>query len=279
MKDSEGSEGSEGRQTLTGHYSYTMATALITGASGGIGLELAKHCAATGYDLVLVARSSERLDAIARELEPVTVLPVAADLATTEGATRVLGAVHEADLEVDLLINNAGAGLHGPFAHTSIERELALLQLNIGSLLQITKGLLPGMLARGRGHVVNIASVAAFVPGPNQSVYYATKAFVRSFSDTLAAELRGSGVAVSAAYPGPVASGFHAAAGITRSGLLYDLFLEPAEDSARAIWRGIRRRKRSIVPGLRHRVLLGVMRAVPRSLVARGAGMVRRSGG
>jgi hypothetical protein len=135
------------------------------------------------------------------------------------------------------------------------------------------------MLARGRGHIVNIASVAAYVPGPNQSVYYATKAFVRSFSDSLAAELRGTGVAVTAAYPGPVATGFHAAAGVRRSGRLYDWFLEDPADVAEAIARAVRRRAPRVVPGWRHRLLLGVMRVVPRRLVGRVGQAVRRAGG
>ena len=255
-----------------------MKTALITGASGGIGLELARCFAAARYDLILVARSGEKLEAIGRELSHVRVATVVADLASTEGAGRVLESVAADSSEIDLLINNAGVGLHGPFARTPVERELAMVQLNIGSLLQLTKGLLPGMLARGRGHIVNVASVAAFVPGPNQSVYYATKAFVRSFSDSLAAELRGTGVAVTSAYPGPVASGFHAAAGITRTGRLYDWFLERPEDVAKAVSRAVERRAPSVVPGLRHRVLLGVMRVVPRNLIARGAKTVRRGG-
>jgi hypothetical protein len=175
---------------------------------------------------------------------------------------------------VDVLVNNAGVGLHGAFARTPVERELAMVQLNIGSLLQLTKGLLPGMLERGHGHIVNVASVAAYVPGPNQSVYYATKAFVRSFSDSLAAELRGTGVAVTAVYPGPVASGFHAAAGVPRSGRLYDWFLASPESVAAAIWRAVERGRPRVVPSPRHRLLLGALRLVPRGLLARGAGLV-----
>jgi short-subunit dehydrogenase len=256
-----------------------MTTVLITGASSGVGLALARRFAAAGYDLVLVARSGEKLKALASEQTDVRVLTVAADLASSEGAGLVLATVARAGPEVDLLVNNAGAGLFGSFARTPIERELAMVQLNIGSLLQLTKGLLPGMLARGRGHIVNVASVAAFVPGPNQSVYYATKAFVRSFSDSLAAELRGTGVAVTAAYPGPVATGFHAAAGVTRTGRLYDWFLEPPGTVAEAVYQAVERRAPSVVPGLRHRVLFGVMRMLPRGLVGIVGQAVRRSGG
>jgi short-subunit dehydrogenase len=255
-----------------------MTTALITGASGGIGLELARRCAADGYDLVLVARSGDKLEALANRIGGSRVQVVVADLATAEGAERVLAAVSAGGAEVDLLVNNAGVGLHGAFARTPIDRELAMIQLNIASLLQLTKGLLPGMLARGRGHVVNIASVAAYVPGPNQSVYYATKAFVRSFSDSLAAELRGTGVAVTAAYPGPVTSGFHTAAGVPPAGRLYRWFLEPPDTVAEAIWQAVRRRAPRVVPGMRHRLLLGVVRLVPRGLVARGGQAVKKGG-
>jgi len=188
----------------------------------------------------------------------------------------VLPAVAAGGAEIDVLVNNAGVGLYGAFARTPIERELAMVQINIGSLLQLTKGLLPGMLARGRGHIVNVASVAAFVPGPNQSVYYATKAFVRSFSDSLAAELRGTGVAVTAAFPGPVASGFHAAAGVARTGRLYDWFLEQPGTVAEAVYRAVERRAPSVVPGVRHRLLLAVMRVLPRGLVGRVGQAVRR---
>jgi len=181
-----------------------MATALITGASGGIGLELTKLLATDGYDLILVARSGNKLDALAHEMSGVRTRVIVADLATAAGADQVLELVAAGGRDVDLLVNNAGAGLHGPFVRSAIERELAMVQLNIGSLLQLTKRLLPGMIARGRGHIVNIASVAAYVPGPNQSVYYATKVFVRSFSDSLAAELRGTGFwRIRATWPRP----------------------------------------------------------------------------
>ena len=225
---------------------------------------------------MLVARSGGKLEELASEFTDVRVQTVVADLASTEGAGRVLAAVAAGGSEIDILVNNAGVGLYGAFARTPIERELAMVQINIGSLLQLTKGLLPGMLARGRGHIVNVASVAAFVPGPNQSVYYATKAFVRSFSDSLAAELRGTGVAVTAAFPGPVASGFHAAAGVARTGRLYDWFLEQPGTVAEAVYRAVERRAPSVVPGVRHRLLLAVMRVLPRGLVGRVGQAVRR---
>ena len=246
-----------------------MATVLVTGASGGIGLAVARRFAAAGYGLVLVARSGDKLGEVARELGAVRVDVIVADLASRDGAAAVADAVARAGLTVDILVNNAGVGLFGPFAATPLERELALLQLNVASLLDLTKRLLPGMLARGSGHVVNVASVAAFLPGPYQSVYYATKAFVLSFSEALAEELRDTGVYVSAVCPGPVVTGFHAAAGVRRARPLDQGLFLTADAVAEATFDAVRRRRRVVVPGWRQRLMLFAIRFAPRGFVAR----------
>jgi len=253
-----------------------MTTVLITGASTGIGLALARRYAAEGYDLILVARPGPRLAEVARELGPVRVDTIAADLATTTGASTVAAAADRAGLTVDVLVNNAGAGLHGPFANTPLERELELVQLNVASVLQLTKHFLSGMLARGHGHVVNVASVAAFLPGPYQSVYYASKAFVLSFSEALGEELRGTGVRVTAICPGPTTTGFHAAAQVRRARPLNEGLFLTADAVAEATLRGVRRNRRVVVPGLKHRLLVFAIQLAPRRIVTWASGIAGR---
>ncbi|HEX9633779.1 MAG TPA: SDR family oxidoreductase [Gemmatimonadales bacterium] len=250
-----------------------MTTVLITGASGGIGLALARRYATDGCDLILVSRSRERLAVAASELSRVHVDTIVADLATAEGPEVVAAAVQRTGVAVGILVNNAGAGLQGPFVTTSLDRELELVRLNVGALLHLTKRLLPGMRARGRGHVVNIASVAAFLPGPYQSVYYASKAFVLSFSEALAEELRGTGIGVTAVCPGPTATGFHAAAGVRRARPFRPRSFMTAEAVAEATVRGVRRNRRIVVPALTHRLLVLAIRLAPRRLVAWGSGV------
>jgi short-subunit dehydrogenase len=253
-----------------------MTTVLVTGGSGGIGLAIAKRFAATGYDVVLAARSRDKLDAAATALAPARVETIIADLATPAGPGEVLGAVERAGMTVDVLVNNAGVGLFGPFAETALERELAMVQLNVASVLALTKACLPGMLARRRGHVVNVASVAAFLPGPYQSVYYATKAFVLSFSEALAEELRESGVAVTAVCPGPTATGFHAAAEVRRARPLERGLFLTADRVADATLDAVRLGRRLEIPGWRQRLMVSAIQFAPRRLVARLSALASR---
>jgi len=249
-------------------------TAVITGASSGIGLALAERWAAEGRELVLVARSREKLEAIAQDLgsrHGVRVDVVVADLADPAGPDAVVDALEAKGLEVETLINNAGAGWYGAFAATDLARDLAMVRLNVDAAVVLTKRLLPGMLARGRGHIVNVASIAAFAPGPRRAIYYATKAFLVSFSEGLLVELDGTGVAVTAVCPGPVTSGFHAAAGMRQQPGFYKRFMIPASVVADATWHGVQRRRFLVVPGFRHRVLFALVRWMPRGLVRRGA--------
>src|SRR5436305_5383980 len=192
--------GGEGRQT-----------ALITGASGGIGLELARLFAAGGYDLVLVARSAGRLEGLAGELgsrHGVAARVMAKDLAAPESPEEVFRELEAAGVAVDVLVNNAGFGTFGPFAETDLGKELEELQLNVVTLTDLTMIFLLGMLALKRGGVLNVASTAGFQPGPLMAVYYATKAYVLSFSEALAEELGGTGVTVSVHYPAPTETEF-----------------------------------------------------------------------
>ncbi|MBI2378878.1 MAG: SDR family oxidoreductase [Deltaproteobacteria bacterium] len=190
--------------------------ALITGASMGIGAEIARALAARGYDLVLVARSRGKLEALAEELSKSNATDawvVDADLADSTAPRRIHDAVVSRGGTVDLLVNNAGFGAHGPFHELPIERELEMIQVNISALVSLTGLFLPRMVERKKGHVLNLASTAGFQPGPYIATYYATKAFVLSFSEALSVELHGSGVSVTCSCPGPVRTAFLDTAG------------------------------------------------------------------
>jgi uncharacterized protein len=252
-------------------------TALITGASSGIGLEFARILAAEGHDLVLVARSQGKLDELASELSKAhgTIVRVAAiDLSKPDSPKEVFSFCQEHGLSIDVLINNAGYGLFGAFAETELPTELAMLQLNVVALTELTKRFLPAMLARKSGKILNVASTAAFQPGPLMAVYYATKAYVLSFSEAIAKELEGSGVVVSALCPGPTASGFAAQANLESSKLVAGKKLPDSESVARAGWEGIKREQTVVIPGAQNWLLANAVRFLPRNTVA---GMVLRA--
>jgi len=191
-------------------------TALVTGASSGIGLELARLFAGDGHDLVLVARSEGRLREIGEQLETahgITATVVASDLSKPNAARDLVEALRAALIEIDVLVNNAGFGLSGAFIDNDPRTQLDMLQVNVVALTELTRLLLPPMVARRSGRILNVASTAAFAPGPLAAVYGATKAYVLSFSEAIGEELRHSGVTVTALCPGPTQSGFSAAAG------------------------------------------------------------------
>jgi len=186
-------------------------TVLITGASSGIGLELAKCFAADKSNLILVARSTAALETLAAELrheQNIEVHVVTADLSRPEAATEIFEQTGRAGLTVDVLVNNAGFGLHGSFVELPQVRQLEIIQVNVAALVELTGLFLPSMLKRRRGGVLNVGSVAGFLPGPNMAVYYASKAFVLSFSEALHEELVGSGICVTNLCPGPTETNF-----------------------------------------------------------------------
>jgi short-subunit dehydrogenase len=188
--------------------------ALVTGASSGIGRELARLAARDGYDLIVVARRADRLAALATELSEfgATTESVVVDLAQPTGTRTVVEAV--ADRLVEVLVNDAGVGDRGRFAtERQLAADLAMIQLNVTTLVELTRLLLPGMLDRDRGGILNVSSIAGYLPGPGQAVYNATKAFLKSFSQALSEETRNTGVRVTALCPGPVASEFEKVAG------------------------------------------------------------------
>lgn len=192
-------------------------TALITGASGGIGRDFARIHAARGGDLVIVARREEALRDLKAELEEkhaVRVLCIAADLTDVDAPQQVYDQVRRAELEIDILINNAGFGGHGKFHQREWEQDKSMIQLNVTALCALTHHVLQDMVARNRGRILNVASMAAFLPGPLQAVYYATKSFVVSFSQAIAEELSDKNITVTALCPGAVETGFGSRANV-----------------------------------------------------------------
>ena len=195
-------------------------TALITGASSGIGLELAKIFAQSGHNLILVARSESKLNKLREELvqqHSVHVEMIIADLAKADAAAQLVDEVNKRKLVVDILINNAGFGELGKFSEISTDRQINMIQLNVVTLVHLTRLLLPEMLKRKSGGILNVGSTAAFQPGPNMAVYYATKAFVLSFSEAIHEELQGSGVKVVCLSPGPTETGFGKDSGLDKA--------------------------------------------------------------
>ncbi len=197
-----------------------MKTALITGASSGFGKEFAKIFAKDGYNLVITARSTDRLEKIKTQIEMeygVDVFVVTKDLSLPSAPQEIFDFTQQKGVHIDVLVNNAGFGDLGDFAKSDLSRQQQMIDLNISALVKLTHLYLPAMLAKKDGKILNVASVAAFAPGPGMSVYYASKAFVLSFSDALSTELKGTGVTVTALCPGPVNTGFAAAAGFKNS--------------------------------------------------------------
>ena len=245
------------------------STALITGASSGIGFELAKLFARDGHHLVLVARGKEALLYAAgqlREQFDVPVRVVAKDLSRASAPEELIAELRQQALSIDVLVNNAGFGLYGPFAQTDLAAELEMIQVNMVSLTQLTKLLLPGMLERRAGKILNVASTAAFQPGPLMAVYYASKAYVLSFSEALANELRGCGVSVSALCPGPTPTGFQKRSGMKSSRLLSGYAMD-AQTIALVGYHGLMRGRTVVIPGLRNRLLAQLVKFVPRDVV------------
>ncbi len=244
-----------------------MATALITGASSGIGLALARVFAADGIDVILSARSEDKLHALAKEVREkyrVKARVIAADLSLPGEAQKIYDRVVE---QVDYLVNNAGFGVYGGFAETDWMAEAAMLQVNIVALTQLTKLFLPGMIARGRGKILNVASTAAFQPGPMMAVYFATKAYVLSFSEAIARELKGTGVSITALCPGATETGFQRAAGATGSRVFDSRTLPTGADVAAYSYKALQRQKRVAIHGAINKMLAFGVRLLPRRAV------------
>jgi len=247
-------------------------TAVVTGASSGIGAELARVLARHGHDLVLVARDRARLEALAGELSSehgVKAEAVPADLGDGTGIRGLAAALAERAPEIEVLVNNAGVGMHGPFAECDPEALHAMLQLNVVALTALTRIVLPSMRARRSGRILNVASTAAFVPGPFMAGYYASKAYVLSLSVALATELEGSGITVTALCPGPTRTAFADRAGVAKSRLFQGGGVMEAAEVARVGYDGMRAGRAIVVPGLRNRLLAASSGLGPRRLAAR----------
>ena len=245
--------------------------ALVTGASSGIGRDIARVLAARGCDLVLTARREERLRALASELSMVRVTILPADFSSREGCRALYRAAQGEN--IDNLVNNAGLGLFGPFDETDLEAELGMLDVNIIAMHMLMKLFLPDLEAKGRGYILNVASSAAFLPGPLLSSYYASKAYVLRLSEAVAEELRraGSGVRISVLCPGPVQTEFDQVADVC--------FSAPSLSSRRVAEcavNGMFRGKSVIVPGARMKAVRLAQRLVPDRLLARICWHVQR---
>lgn len=252
--------------------SVRARTALVTGASGGIGLELAHLCARDGANLVLVARRATELTRIAADLtdrHKIRVDSFIKDLSEPDAALELVDQLNKEGTAIDILINNAGFGDYGPFADSDLERQRAMIHLNITSLVELTHLLLPRMIQERWGRVLNVASLAAFQPGPLMSVYYATKAFVLHFSEAIANELEGTGVSVTALCPGPVHTGFAKAANATDSALFKKLGAVDVKKVARTGYEAMLRGKSIAIPGFKNRVLAGTVGFMPRGAVVK----------
>ncbi|RQW07489.1 MAG: SDR family oxidoreductase [Calditrichaeota bacterium] len=241
---------------------------LITGGSSGIGYELSKLFARDGYNLILVARSKQRLQEIRRELEhdfAVSVKVISMDLSDPEQPIRLYEILCRENIAVHILVNNAGFGLLGDFRNTPLQRELELLRVNEMAPLILTKLFLPGMLERGEGRILNVASTAAFVPGPRMAVYYASKAHILSMSEALASELKDTGITVTVLCPGPTRTGFQKTAGQKGANVLKFSVME-ADRVAGDGYRGLMRGKKVVLPGILNKTSAFFARYAPHVL-------------
>jgi len=255
--------------------------ALVTGASSGLGEEFARLFAADGIDLVLVARRRERLETLASELRTarkVAVHVVSADLAVPEQVERVIREVQALQPEIEFLVNNAGLGNVGAFAGSELQTQLVMVDVNVRALVRLTHAFLPGMLARKKGRVLNIGSTAGLQPGPFGAVYYATKAFVNSFTEALSHELKGTGVTATVSLPGATATEFASVAG-SGSTRLFRSGVMSSSEVARDAYRAMNRGTPFVVHGFMNRMLAFSVRLGPRSVIRSiAAGMNKPAG-
>ncbi len=252
-----------------------MPTALITGASAGIGKDFAKLYAAKGYDLVLVARRKVALEQLSEELKSAygrTSHVVPADLGSSAAPQLIQDAVKAAGLSIDVLVNNAGYGFNGPFAEVPLETHADIIQVNISSLVQLTRIFLPSMLQKNSGGIMNVASTAAFVPGPMMAVYYATKAFVLSFTEALANEVGGSNVKVSCLCPGATTTEFQVRSGMDKTDIFKGVVMDSMTVAKMGV-EGLAKNETVVICGLKNQIAVAAAHLVPRKI---SASMVRK---
>ena len=248
------------------------AVALITGASSGLGVEFARQLSKKGHRLVLAARRRDRLNALATELG--NARAVAVDLSRPGAVKTLLADLDNADEQVETLINNAGFGLRGRFVELDAAREREMIDLNVGTLTELCRAIAPQMVERKSGAILNVASTAAFQPGPNMAVYFATKAYVLSFTEALHEELKPRGVKVSALCPGPTRTEFGEVAGIKTLGQFDRLAMESGP-VVRAGLEGLEANVAVVIPGATNKIGAWSTRLAPRSVVRRIAGSLK----
>src|SRR5262245_3139330 len=252
-----------------------MPTALVTGATAGIGAAFARKLASEGYDLVIVARTRERLKEVATELSErygVTVTPMTADLSTARARKRIEDRLADEEQPIDLLVNNAGFGTRGAFAETDFDLLQSQLDVNVTSVLRLTRAALPGMLARRRGHIVNVSSVAGFFPATGPT-YGASKAWVTAFSEGMNANLTGTGVRIMALVPGFTRTEFHDRAGDDKNPLPDALWHDAARAAADCL-RDLRRGRSRWVPGMVWKAIMAVPHLLPAALLRKAEARV-----
>ncbi|UOQ71513.1 SDR family NAD(P)-dependent oxidoreductase [Hymenobacter cellulosilyticus] len=245
--------------------------ALITGATSGIGYELAKLLAQDKYNLVIVARNQQELENTAAEFQQqygIRVVPLAKDLFNREAPFEVYEAVRAQGIEVEVLVNDAGQGQYGEFVETDINRELDIIQLNIGAYVVLTKCFLKEMVARGSGKILQVSSIGGELPGPLQSVYHGTKAFVTSFTEAIREETKDSGVTITALLPGVTDTDFFRKADMERSKLVAEGSKADPADVAKDGYEALLAGKDKIVSGLKNKVQVAISNVIPDDLVA-----------
>ena len=245
-------------------------TVLITGASSGIGLELAKLFARDHYQLVLVARSREALEKLATDLKTnfgASAMIVVVDLSLPQAVEEVASFIDQKHIAIDVLVNNAGFGDFGYFKDTDWAKEEQMMRLNMIALTHLTKIFVRKMVARGQGKILNVASAAGFLPGPLMAVYYATKAYVLHFSEAVANELKGTGVSMTILCPGPTASGFQQMAGLEESGMVRGKKLPTSASVAKSGYRALQKGRTIVITGLKNKCMIELLRITPRFFV------------
>jgi short-subunit dehydrogenase len=246
---------------------------LITGASAGLGVDFARQLSAKGHRLVLVARRKDRLEALASQLG--NARAVETDLSVAGAAHRLMTDIASHQEQVDLLINNAGFGLAGRFHSIDGKRQRQMIDLNCGALVELAHAVLPGMIERKSGAILNVASTAAFQPGPGMAVYFATKAFVLSFSEALHEEVKAKGVKVSALCPGPTSTEFGEVAGF-KAPTAIDKFALTSDQVVRESLKGLDRNSAITIPGLANKFGAQGHRFLPRGTLRKIAGLIKQ---
>ena len=246
--------------------------ALITGASAGLGVEFARQLSKRGHRLVLAARRKDRLEALSKELG--NARAVAIDLSKANAAAKLMADIEANGETVDLLVNNAGFGLIGKFAELDARRLRQMIDLNVGALMDLCRAAAPAMIERKSGGIINVASTAAFQPGPKMAVYFATKAFVLSFTEALHEELKPHGIKVSCLCPGPTRTEFGEVAGFGGNGM-FDHVAMDSPEVVEAGLKGLDKNRAVVVPGWKNKVTAASTRFAPRPMVRKIAGAIK----